>query len=103
MNALLPQSNSIKITPVNNGFILNLPKPNRSAFGDMMPDIQKMMGGIVSGMEKDALIAELEAKNISAARDEEEPLYDLCPDEYTHVFGSLEECLTFISKTYIKS
>lgn len=85
---------NITITPVANGFVVCLPRVEKSPFEDVLPIFKNMK----SEMEKDSLLAALETQNISAANDEEPE--QSVKDEHVYVFIRFKDVLSFLSEKY---
>ena len=105
MNALsqVPKQSSITITPVNNGYVVQLPKPFKPV-AEMMPDFGEVMQEVVQGIQNvqgaDVFMSILGDKKKN--KKPEQKKYDFAPDQHTFIFVSFEKVLAFLAKTYIK-
>ena len=85
----------ITITPVANGFVVCLSRMEQNPLGELVPFFKDMQ----KEMEKDQLLADLEAKNITAAKDEQ-PTHKLVKDSYQFVFTRFKDVLDFLKEIY---
>jgi hypothetical protein len=101
VNPLQPPKAEIKIQPVSNGYIVTLPPPAKSPFGELMNEYSKGIGKAIADFDRDAMLAQLQ---VNAESDTPaEPVFELKADDYTFIFADFEKVLAFLSKTYIKA
>ena len=85
--------NDISITPVANGFVVVLPQIENNSFEQILPAIKSMK----KEMEKDSLLAELEAKNIAPASEDAESIVRA---KHIFVFVRFKDVLDFLKERF---
>lgn len=85
--------NDISITPVANGFVVVLPQIENNPFEQIIPAFKSMK----KEMEKDSLLAELEAKNITPANDDAEAMVRA---KHIFVFTRFKDVLDFLKEKF---